>query len=44
MAESRVDSAHLKVLVVGDREVVEPGLAELGLPMVAVDYDGRRIQ
>ncbi len=44
VAESRVDSAHLKVLVVGDREVVEPGLAELGLPMVAVDYDGRRIQ
>jgi hypothetical protein len=32
---------HLKILVVGDREVVEPGLRELGLPIVLVDYDGR---
>ena len=44
VAESWVDSVHLKVLVVGDREVVEPGLAELGLPMAAADRDERRIQ
>ena len=30
----------LKVLVVGDREQVEPGLQELGLPVVVLDSDG----
>ena len=39
-------SAHmapdgLMMLVVGDREAVEPGLAELGLPIVHVDHEGR---
>lgn len=36
----RVHPDHLKVLVVGDREVVEPGLRELGLPVVLLDSDG----
>lgn len=41
VAESRLDTDHLKVLVVGDGSVVEPRLKELGLPVVPVDYDGR---
>lgn len=41
VAEERIDHAHLKVLVVGDRAVVEPGLRELGLPLVPVDHEGR---
>ena len=41
VAAERIDDSHLAVLVVGDREAVEPGLSELGLPIVAVDYDGR---
>ena len=43
VARERIDDAHLKILVVGDRSVVEPGLRELGLPVVPVDYDGRPI-
>jgi len=31
------------VLVVGDRSVIEPGLREVGLPLVPVDYEGRRL-
>ena len=44
VATERIDDAHLKILVVGDREVVEPGLRELGLPIVFVDYDGRPLE
>jgi predicted Zn-dependent peptidase len=43
VAKERVDDEHLAVLVVGDREAVEPGLAEVGLPIVHVDYEGRRL-
>jgi hypothetical protein len=43
VAKERVDDEHLAVLVVGDRESVEPGLAEVGLPIVHVDYEGRRL-
>ena len=43
VARERVDDEHLAVLVVGDREAVEPGLAEVGLPIVHVDYEGRRL-
>ena len=31
----------LMVLVVGDREAIEPGLLEIGLPIVHVDHEGR---
>ena len=31
---------QLKILVVGDRQQVEEGLRELGLPMVILDVDG----
>ena len=41
VARERLDDSHLKILVVGDREVVEPGLQELDLPVVVVDYEGR---
>ena len=43
VAEARIDESHLMVLVVGDRGVVEPGLMELGLPIVPVDYEGNQI-
>jgi zinc protease len=41
VARERIDDSHLNIIVVGDRSVVEPGLRELGLPVVLVDYDGR---
>ena len=44
IASRRVDDKRLAVLVVGDRSAVEPGLRELGLPIVPVDYDGRRVE
>ena len=43
VAAGRIDNDHLTVLVVGDTDVVEPGLDELGLPIVLVDVDGRQI-
>ena len=43
VARELIDDRRLKVLVVGDRKVVEPGLRELGLPVVAVDYEGREL-
>jgi zinc protease len=41
VASSRIDDGRLVVLIVGDREAIEPGLKELGLPIVAVDSEGR---
>ena len=41
VAKERLDDSRLKVLVVGDKAAVEPGLRELGLPIVLVDYEGR---
>ena len=43
IASARIDDGHLVVLVVGDRAAIEPGLRELGLPIVPVDFDGRRL-
>ena len=43
VAARRIDDGHLFALVVGDREVIEPGLQELGLPLVMVDYEGRKL-
>ena len=43
-AEERLLDGHLKVLVVGDGAAIEPGLRELGLPLVRVDYEGRKIE
>jgi zinc protease len=39
-AIARVHPDALTVLVVGDRQVIEPGLRELGLPVVVLDSDG----
>jgi zinc protease len=39
----RVQPDGLKVLVVGDRQAVEPGLRELGLPLVVLDRDGAEV-
>ncbi len=41
-AAERLDENSLAIVVVGDRSAVEPGLLEVGLPIVPVDYDGRR--
>ena len=45
----RVASHHIRpdrlaILVVGDRAVVEPGLRELELPLVHLDYEGRLVE
>ena len=40
VAQEHLLTDRLTLLVVGDREVIEPGLSELGLPIQAVDYDG----
>ena len=36
----RIQPERLSILVVGDRETVEPGLRELGLPLVLLNGDG----
>jgi zinc protease len=44
VATERLDTQRLVVLVVGDREIAEPQLQELGLPLVHVDAEGTRIK
>ncbi len=44
VAAERVHPRRLKLLVVGDGEVIEPGLRKLGLPIIPVDYDGRPLE
>ena len=41
VASDRLVNNHLKILVVGDRNSIEPELKKLDLPIVPVDYDGR---
>ena len=43
ISSQRIDVEGLQILVVGDRETVEPGLRELGLPLVILDTDGQVI-
>ncbi len=43
VAAERLDESHLMILVVGDRQVIEPELSELGYPIIPVDYEGRRL-
>jgi zinc protease len=43
IASERLQPSQLQLLVVGDRQTVEPGLRELGLPLVLLDPDGARI-
>ena len=42
-AARRIRDRELVVLVVGDREAIEPGLQELGHPIVEVDTEGRPV-
>ena len=43
VASRLLDAQRLNVVIVGDASVVEPGLQELGLPIVAIDSEGRRL-
>ena len=43
VAKGLIDDSHLRILVVGDAEVVESGLTELGYPVVKVDYEGQTL-
>ena len=43
VAQERVESRPT-VLVVGDRDKIEPGLSSLGLPIHLVDHEGRLVQ
>ena len=38
-----LDVGHLNIVIAGDAAAVEPGLRELGLPIVHIDYEGRKI-
>jgi predicted Zn-dependent peptidase len=44
VAAEHVDPDCLSIVVVGDRAVIEPGLRELDLPIVHLDYEGRAIE
>ncbi|MSP78696.1 MAG: insulinase family protein [Dehalococcoidia bacterium] len=43
-SEQHVMNGGLSLLVVGDQEKIEKGLKELGLPIVALDAEGERVQ
>ncbi len=40
VANKYLDPSKMAIVIVGDRKVVEPGLKELGWPMVYLDVDG----
>ena len=40
VSKERILTDQLKIVVVGDASVIEPGLKELGLPLVHIDYEG----
>ncbi len=42
-AEEMLDCDHLKIVIAGDAATIEPGLRELDIPIIRVDYEGRRI-
>jgi hypothetical protein len=39
-----LDTEHLRILVVGDGDVIRSGVAELGIPVSDVDYEGRLLE
>ena len=43
VASELLDVDHLNIVIAGDASVVEPGLRELGLPIVHIDYEGREV-
>jgi zinc protease len=44
VAEEHVDPDRLSIVVVGDRATIEPGLEELDLPIVHLDYEGEPVK
>jgi zinc protease len=44
VAMEHVDPESLSIVVVGDRATIEPGIRELGLPVVHLDYEGQPIE
>ena len=42
-AKEYIVNEHLTLLVVGDRNVIESGLREIGLPVCIVDSEGNKI-
>jgi hypothetical protein len=43
VAVEHVDPERLSIVIVGDRAAIEPGLRELNLPIVHLDYDGQML-
>jgi zinc protease len=43
VASELLDVGHLNIVIAGDATAVEPGLRELGLPIVHIDYEGREV-
>ena len=42
-ASDLLDTDHLKIVIAGDAAVIEPQLRELDIPIVRIDYEGRRL-
>ena len=42
-AVNHIDTRNLNIVIVGDASVISPGLEELGLSVVEIDYEGRRV-
>ncbi len=42
-ASELLDVDHLNIVIAGDASAVEPGLRELDLPIVRIDYEGREL-
>ncbi len=43
VAKQYLDPSKMAILIVGDRKLIEPGLKELGYPIVILDADGNPI-
>lgn len=43
VANKYLDPAKMAIVIVGDRKIIEPGLKELGYPIVMLDTDGNVI-
>ena len=43
VASELLDVDNLNIVIAGDASVIEPGLRELGLPIVHIDYEGREV-
>ena len=39
-AKKHIDGNHLKIVVVGDANIIRPSLQELGIPIIETDYEG----